>query len=129
MRAVDVFGLAMAALIGLFTMTLQSWSTEWWRSVIVASLFASGAVIHMIVGRLSRNSQDTPKSRIKDQGIRDIADGETRRLAGIVNAIKERALDYNFRLPLPKDDPFLSQYRELETSAHPIWIDRQALQL
>lgn len=53
-------------------------------------------------------------------------DEETKRLAGVVNALKERALKYDFRLPTGADDPFLPHYRDVEGSAHPLWADDEA---
>ncbi|MFZ3352347.1 MAG: hypothetical protein WA268_15935 [Xanthobacteraceae bacterium] len=53
MRAVDVLSLAMAALVGLFTLTLQPWSAQWWCCVAVAAFFAVGAIAHMIFGHIS----------------------------------------------------------------------------
>jgi hypothetical protein len=50
-------------------------------------------------------------------------------LAGLVNAIMERALRRDFKLPVPPHDPFVKQYDELRNSSHPAWIDREMNQL
>ena len=60
---VDVFGLAVAALIGLFTLTLQPWSAEWWASVAVAAMFALGAVAHMVWRRFGP-AEWTPEGKV-----------------------------------------------------------------
>ena len=56
-------------------------------------------------------------------------DDESRELAGLVNALLERAGSYSFKLPLPADDPFVKQYEELDHSAHPVWTDPTINQL
>ncbi len=54
---------------------------------------------------------------------------KTRELAGLVNAIMERALSFDFRLPLRSDDPFVRQHDDLKKSEHPAWIDHSLNQL
>ncbi len=54
---------------------------------------------------------------------------EIQRLVGVVNALKERVLDYNFRLPLKPEDPFVGYLDEIRNSAHPIWADDNIGQL
>jgi hypothetical protein len=56
-------------------------------------------------------------------------DAKSRELAGLANAILERAGSYNFKLPLPADDPFIKQHEELKNSPHPIWTDIEINQL
>ena len=40
MRNADVFSLSVAALIGLYTLTLQPWSLAWWACVAIAATIA-----------------------------------------------------------------------------------------
>lgn len=56
-------------------------------------------------------------------------DQKQRELAGLVNAMKERALRWDFRLPVKHDDSFSSQHQRLQDSEHPIWADREINQL
>lgn len=66
---------------------------------------------------------------LQSSSDRVFADQKTRELAGIVHALMERALRYDFKLPVTTNDPFLEYYREIEHSAHPIWTDREINQL
>jgi hypothetical protein len=50
MRAVDIFGLAAATLIGLLTLTLEAWSSQWWVAVILAATIALLALAHIVLG-------------------------------------------------------------------------------
>lgn len=50
MRAVDILGFAVAALIGLLTLTVEPWSKPWWAAVIIASIIVLLALGHMIFG-------------------------------------------------------------------------------
>jgi hypothetical protein len=56
-------------------------------------------------------------------------DEDSVKLAGIVNALMERALRLGFSLPLPAGDLFLQRYRTLENSEHPIWTDKAINQI
>lgn len=58
-----------------------------------------------------------------------LADNSTRELAGRVHAVLERVLKFEFKLPLTAQDPFLENYKAIESSAHPIWVDPKLNQL
>jgi hypothetical protein len=76
------------------------------------------------------NKSATPVNKIDLQSSTNgLADDRSKELAGIVNAMRERALDYNLDLPLPAGDPFTSQYIEIRKSTHPIWTDPAIRQL
>jgi hypothetical protein len=51
MRIGDVFSLAVAALIGLYTITLQPWSPQWWGGVAVAGTIALATGGHIFWNR------------------------------------------------------------------------------
>jgi hypothetical protein len=44
----DVLGYAVAALIGLWTATLQAWSPQWWAGVVIASAVALLTSLHLL---------------------------------------------------------------------------------
>jgi hypothetical protein len=48
----DVLGYSVAALIGLWTATLQAWSTQWWAGVIIASAIALITSLHLLWNNL-----------------------------------------------------------------------------
>ena len=58
MRAVDIFSLAVAALIGLVTSILQPWSPQWWAGVATASIIAALAMAHLIRGWWRSNRKE-----------------------------------------------------------------------
>lgn len=57
------------------------------------------------------------------------ADTGQRELAGLVNAMMDRAGQWDFRLPLQPGNRFIDQYERLRDSEHPIWTDKAANQL
>lgn len=74
-----------------------------------------------------RGMHHLPKAE-RDTGL-SFSDDSSRKLAGVVNALTERALSWSFKLPLQADDPFIVQYEELKNSIHPIWVDKELNQL
>jgi hypothetical protein len=51
-------------------------------------------------------------------------------LAGVVNALMEKALQYGFKMTaLPSSDPFIQLYFDIRDSTDPVWIDEQTSQL
>ncbi len=56
-------------------------------------------------------------------------DEKSRELAGVVNAMMERAGAYEFRFPLPDSDAFLQHHEMLKSSAHPIWTNIRVNQI
>lgn len=52
----------------------------------------------------------------------EMADGETKRLAGLVRSISEAALNWRFVTPSDPDDPYRRNYADLKGSAHLIWV-------
>ena len=57
-----------------------------------------------------------------------LVDEETKRLAGMVNALRERVMIHGFKTPVVADDPFHTWRATLETSTHPAFIPRGPLQ-
>jgi hypothetical protein len=56
-------------------------------------------------------------------------DAKSKELAGVINAMMERALGYNFSFPLANDDSFVKHYSEIEKSDHVSWADAYLRQL
>jgi hypothetical protein len=83
MRAVDILSLSVAALIGLFTLVLQPWSTEWWASVGVAALIAVAAAIHIVWNYLPAGVKARlgPAAWTADGKVRG---GKTRAALGVI---------------------------------------------
>lgn len=61
-------------------------------------------------------------------GGRSLADEETKQLAGLVNALRERIMHHGFKTPSVADDPFHTLRAAIGNSVHPIFIDRGPLQ-
>lgn len=57
MGAGEILSLAVAALIGLYTLTLQPWSAQWWVSVAIASVIGTGAIIHLIWNKVPETAR------------------------------------------------------------------------
>jgi len=55
----DVLGYAVAALIGLWTATLQAWSPQWWTGVIIASAIVLITSLHLLWNNLPVSTRDT----------------------------------------------------------------------
>jgi hypothetical protein len=56
MRAVDIFSLAIAALITLLTLIVEPWSKPWWIGVIAASAITLSALGHIVYKALEAHS-------------------------------------------------------------------------
>lgn len=85
MRAFDVLSLAVAALVGLVTLTLQPWTAQWWASVVVVGTLAAGALTHIIWNNLSpRNRAYLAPATWSPDGR--VQNGKWRALGGIVLA-------------------------------------------
>src|SRR5579864_21615 len=54
----DILGYAVAALIGLWTATLQPWSSGWWAGVIIASAITLITSLHLLWHNLSQVARD-----------------------------------------------------------------------
>jgi hypothetical protein len=83
MRAVDILSLSVAALVGLFTLTLQPWSTGWWASVAVAAVFAISAAMHILWNTLPQAAKaHLTAARWAPDGT--VRNGKIRTLMGVV---------------------------------------------
>jgi len=60
----DIFSLAMAALIGLYSMTLDPWSLKWWIAVVIAAGIAVYSGAHVVWGVLPGSAQSTMRDAI-----------------------------------------------------------------
>jgi hypothetical protein len=54
----DILGYAVAALIGLWTATLQPWSPQWWTGVIIAGTVALITSLHLLWSNLPTAARD-----------------------------------------------------------------------
>lgn len=52
-----------------------------------------------------------------------VADNETRRLAGVVMALRDRVLIWGFKKPVVFGDPYFGWLADIQNSTHPVWID------
>ena len=121
---------------GGLLMTIAAVFAEWsWFAIFCAGLL--GAVAVAIVAILLRVWHLAPKGGTQIDTVEstsadnkpNLVDPESVRLAGTVNALLERALKWNFKLPLPGDDLWLKRHDEVKDSAHPIWTDKVASDL
>ena len=55
-----------------------------------------------------------------------MVDEETRKLAGVVAALRDRVLIWGFKTPVSFDDSYFNWLQQVERSTLPIWIDGQA---
>jgi hypothetical protein len=57
MRAVDIFGLAVAVVIAGLAQTVSPWLLPWWGGMIIAGLIATASGIHILWIHLSESSR------------------------------------------------------------------------
>jgi hypothetical protein len=89
-----------------------------WLLILAAILLIATLQLAVRRGKIAESPTPSP-----------LADGKTRDLAGIANAILERAGSYNFKFPLSPTDPFFRHHDELKNSTHPIWTNHEINQL
>lgn len=54
-----------------------------------------------------------------------MVDDDTKRLAGVVMALRDRVLIHGFKTPVTYEDPYYAWLHDIENSTHPIWIEDQ----
>jgi chromate transport protein ChrA len=54
MRAIDIFGVAVAVVIALLSLIVEPWSTPWWCALTVAAIIAMAAASHMLSNAAGR---------------------------------------------------------------------------
>jgi hypothetical protein len=70
MRAVDVFGLSVAALIALVIQIVQPYSPTWWSGMFTAGVIAVASGLHIVWNKLPKPRKRLPFAPSGDQ--RDI---------------------------------------------------------
>lgn len=102
----------------------------WLATLVSAALIAGTFLCLSLWWQLQQpNLQKEDNSETSSSETTPLADKSTRELAGKVHAVLERALRFEFKLPLPIQDPFIENYETLKNSAHPIWVDPKLNQL